>query len=111
MSTKTSISATDSRTVASFHGGLSLVQSGKSAKRVRIRDREQANVLMVELGRSLAAPGIDAEAVFKPHSVRKVYSYAVSEADPTKMVRKSEDGKTTIGEFVEGKFRALQVLR
>ena len=106
MRTKTSVSAPDGRTVASFHGGLSLVRSGKSAKRARVRDREQANVLMVEVGRSLAAPGIDAEAVFKPHSVRKIYSYAVSEADPTKMVRKSVDGETTIGEFVNGKFRA-----
>ncbi|WCM89106.1 hypothetical protein [Acidovorax sp. NCPPB 3576] len=108
MNTKTSTPPSDGRTVASFHGGLSLVRSERSTKRARVRGSEQANVLVVELGRSLATPGITADAVFKQHSARKIYSYAISETDPTKMVRRSVDGETTIGEFVNGKFKALR---
>jgi hypothetical protein len=70
--------------------------AAKSAK-----PSEVAGYLVRRVGEALKTPGISDKGARK----KKSSLYSVDPADPSRIIRKSADGKTSTGRLVGGKFR------
>jgi hypothetical protein len=70
-----------------------------------ISAREEAGTLLKKVGRALSRPGISEKSIFKNgHS--QVFAYSVDPEDPDKIVRRSVDGKRSIGRLRGNRFQA-----
>jgi tRNA nucleotidyltransferase (CCA-adding enzyme) len=70
----------------------------QSPKRARM---EESGALLKRLGKALEKPGIS-----QSKRDRRSTLYSVDPRDPTRIVRRNANGKTTIGRLVAGRFRA-----
>jgi hypothetical protein len=69
--------------------------------------KEKASTLVASLLRATRKPGTNREAIFSSNVGKRVFAYSVYPKDTTKIVREDASGKTSIGRFVNGRFRAL----
>jgi hypothetical protein len=70
-----------------------------------ISSREEAGALLKKVGHALNRPGISKKAIFKNgHS--QVFAYSADPVDPDKIVRRSVDGKKSIGRLRGNRFQA-----
>lgn len=78
------------------------IRTKRKLKVASPRVRTVNGTIIDEVARALDRPGIPPASVFTANSVN---SYSVYLADPTKVVRKTFDGKRAVGRIVRGKFR------
>jgi hypothetical protein len=70
-----------------------------------ISSREEAGALLKKVGQALNRPGISDKAIFK-NGRSQVFAYSADPGDPEKIVRRSIDGKRTIGRLRGNRFKA-----
>jgi hypothetical protein len=70
-----------------------------------ISSREEAGALLKKVGQALNRPGISDKAIFKNRR-SQVFAYSADPGDPEKIVRRSVDGKRSIGRLRGNRFQA-----
>jgi hypothetical protein len=70
-----------------------------------ISSREEAGALLKKVGHALNRPGIRKKAIFK-NGNPQVFAYSADPADPDNIVRRSVDGKRSIGRLRGNRFQA-----
>jgi hypothetical protein len=68
--------------------------------------KESASVLVREVGKALKKPGIGRGVVFPKGISGKLYSYSVDPNEPSRILRKTRTGKSSVGTFADGRFRS-----
>ena len=88
--------------VPSFGADLVLIRTARFKTPAKSsKPSEEARVLARRAGEALTKPGISDHPVKKSRSL-----YSVDPANPERIVRKSADGKTSVGRLVGYRFRA-----
>jgi hypothetical protein len=90
----------------SFGDDLVVVRTRRFPTSTRvISSSEEAGALLRKVGHALNRPGISKKAIFKNgHS--QVFAYSADPGDPEKIVRRSIDGKRSIGRLRGSRFKA-----
>jgi len=70
-----------------------------------ISSREEAGALLKKVGHALNRPGISKKAIFK-NGRSQVFAYSADPLDPDKIVRRSANGKRSIGRLRGNRFQA-----
>ncbi len=93
------------RRVPSFGDDFVVIRTSRFKTAAKAKSSEEARFLVKKAGKALKHPGISKKAVFR-RGLTGVFAYSVDPANPKKLMRRSQDGKRTIGRFFEGRFKA-----
>jgi hypothetical protein len=87
---------------------LIVVRFGPARSRAKLSDKETSGSLIGGITKATRKPGIQRTTIFRSRTGKRVYAYSVYPRDLTKIVREDQNGKKTIGRFVNGQFKALR---
>ena len=85
-----------------------IIRVGAARSRAKLSDKEMSSSLIRGIAKATRKPGIQRSAIFRSRTGKQVYAYSVYPRDITKIIQEDQNGKRTIGQFVNGQFKALR---
>lgn len=83
------------------------VEGRRPRRSVRaVNTKESASVLVKEVDEALKKPGIGRGVVFPKGISGKLYSYSLDPSEPSRILRKTRTGKSSVGTLADGRFRS-----
>lgn len=81
-----------------------LVRFDRVKRKKDAKPKELASTLVKKVAKAMNKPGIAKRSVFTGKA--NVFAYSMSSADTSKVIRRDESGRLTVGRLVNGRFRA-----
>jgi hypothetical protein len=95
------------RPVTYLTGSFLLATTALPKKKVAsTKSAESARVLVKKFGTALRNAGISRSDVFPPDFSGQLHIYSVDPSDPSRTIRRSRDGESSVGRFVGGRFKS-----